>query len=72
MNPTLHANGYTFKPHELPMVAGSPATPDHPAKRKIAQRVPVKIQLDPNQQNAEKILAGMSVVVVVVGIETKE
>ncbi|HGO5855712.1 TPA: HlyD family secretion protein [Mannheimia haemolytica] len=36
---------------------------------KIAQRVPVKIQLDPNQQNAEKILAGMSVLV---GIETKE
>ena len=36
MNPTLHANGYTFKPHEMPMIAGSPATPDHPAKRKIA------------------------------------
>lgn len=33
---SLQSNGYTFKTHELPMVAGSPATPDHPTKRKIS------------------------------------
>lgn len=32
----LHSNGYTFKPHEMPMMIGSPASPDHPKKRRIA------------------------------------
>lgn len=32
---SLHANGYTFKKHELPMVSGSPATPEHMPKRKL-------------------------------------
>ena len=27
--------GYKFKPHELPFLPGSPATPDHPAVRKV-------------------------------------
>lgn len=31
----LQSNGYLFKPHELPMVAGSPATPDHAGKRRL-------------------------------------
>ncbi|MFA9500202.1 MFS transporter [Mannheimia sp. E30BD] len=32
---SLNSNGYTFKKHELPMVSGSPATPEHPSKRKL-------------------------------------
>ena len=28
------SGGYVFKPHERPILAGSPATPDHPAERK--------------------------------------
>jgi hypothetical protein len=26
---------YQFKPHEQPMMVGSPANPDHPARRKV-------------------------------------
>ena len=29
-------SGYRFKPHELPFLPGSPANPDHPARRRIA------------------------------------
>lgn len=32
---SLESNGYTFKPHEMPFMAGSPASPDHPTKRRI-------------------------------------
>ncbi len=32
-------SGYTFKPHEMPILPGSPANPDHPAGRKIAYLV---------------------------------
>ncbi|GAA4014016.1 MFS transporter [Sphingomonas swuensis] len=28
--------GYIFRPHELPLIPGSPATPDHPASRRLA------------------------------------
>ena len=28
--------GYRFKPHELPVMPGSPANPDHPLRRRIA------------------------------------
>ena len=28
--------GYRFKPHELPILPGSPANPDHPRRRRIA------------------------------------
>ncbi|MBU1538243.1 MAG: MFS transporter [Alphaproteobacteria bacterium] len=31
--------GYRFKPHELPILPGSPANPDHPTGRKIAYLV---------------------------------
>ncbi|VEG13455.1 MFS transporter [Moraxella cuniculi] len=31
----LQDNGYIFKPHELPMMAGSPATPDMSGKRRL-------------------------------------
>lgn len=31
-----HAADYEFKPHEMPIMPGSPANPDHPAPRKIA------------------------------------
>lgn len=33
---SLESNGYKFKPHEMPFMAGSPASPDHPLKRRIA------------------------------------
>lgn len=33
---TDNQGGYRFKPHELPILPGSPANPDHPAPRKIA------------------------------------
>ncbi|MBP3945878.1 MFS transporter [Psychrobacter sp. K31L] len=29
------SNEYQFKPHEQPMMVGSPANPDHPARRKV-------------------------------------
>lgn len=32
----LHDNGYVYKPHELPFMAGSPASPIHSGKRQIA------------------------------------
>lgn len=32
----LQDNGYIFKPHEQPFMAGSPASPEHTKKRKIA------------------------------------
>jgi len=32
----LQSGGYTFKPHEMPFMPGSPASPDHPQKRRIA------------------------------------
>ncbi|QLB20356.1 MFS transporter [Vespertiliibacter pulmonis] len=32
---SLESNGYTFKPHEMPFMAGSPASPDHPVRRRI-------------------------------------
>ncbi len=28
--------GYRFKPHEMPILPGSPANPDHPARRRVA------------------------------------
>lgn len=31
-----HSADYEFKPHEMPIMPGSPANPDHPAPRKIA------------------------------------
>ncbi|WP_439294287.1 MFS transporter [Lonepinella sp. BR2882] len=31
----LEHNNYIFKPHEMPMMGGSPATPEHPTSRKI-------------------------------------
>lgn len=31
--------GYAFKPHEMPILPGSPANPDHPTARKIAYLV---------------------------------
>jgi hypothetical protein len=30
------ADGYAFKPHEMPILPGSPANPDHPHRRKAA------------------------------------
>jgi len=30
------ADGYAFKPHEMPILPGSPANPDHPPRRKAA------------------------------------
>lgn len=30
------ADGYTFKPHEMPILPGSPANPDHPPRRRAA------------------------------------
>lgn len=32
---TLKHGNYTFKPHEMPMMAGAPASPDHPKKRRL-------------------------------------
>ena len=32
-------SGYAFKPHEMPILPGSPANPDHPTARKIAYLV---------------------------------
>ena len=29
------SNEYQFKPHEQPIMVGSPANPDHPARRKV-------------------------------------
>lgn len=31
-----HAAGYRFKPHEMPILPGSPANPDHPGARRAA------------------------------------
>ncbi|WP_137681330.1 MFS transporter [Aurantiacibacter suaedae] len=31
-----HVGGYRFKPHELPILPGSPANPDHPGARRAA------------------------------------
>ncbi|MBH1945043.1 MFS transporter [Erythrobacter sp. YJ-T3-07] len=31
-----HAVSYRFKPHEMPILPGSPANPDHPARRRAA------------------------------------
>ena len=33
---SLQSGNYTFKPHEMPMMAGTPASPDHPKKRRLA------------------------------------
>ncbi|MFB2539326.1 MULTISPECIES: MFS transporter [unclassified Acinetobacter] len=33
---SFQSNGYQFKPHEMPMMIGSPASPDHDKKRRIA------------------------------------
>lgn len=33
---TLYADGYQFKPHEQPIMLGSPASPEHPKSRRIA------------------------------------
>lgn len=33
---SLHDNGYIFKPHEHPLMAGSPSSPEHTKARKIA------------------------------------
>lgn len=30
------ADGYQFKPHEMPFMPGSPASPEHPQRRKVA------------------------------------
>ncbi len=49
----LHSNGYTFKPHEMPMMIGSPASPDHPKKRRIAYfLVGVLVSLAAGLQNS--------------------
>lgn len=32
----FESNGYVFKPHEMPIMEGSPASPDHPMQRRIA------------------------------------
>ena len=32
----LQSGGYTFKPHEMPFMPGSPASPEHPKKRRLA------------------------------------
>ncbi|GAA4010346.1 MFS transporter [Sphingomonas humi] len=32
-------SGYTFRAHELPLIPGSPATPDHPAGRRVVYLV---------------------------------
>ena len=32
----LQSGGYTFKPHEMPFMPGSPALPEHPKKRRLA------------------------------------
>src|SRR3546814_4967391 len=34
-DPAAPATGYVFKPHERPFMPGSPASPDHPVRRKI-------------------------------------
>ena len=31
-----HVDGYRFKPHEMPILPGSPANPDHPPTRRAA------------------------------------
>ena len=36
---SFKSNGYTFKPHEMPIMIGSPASPDHPKRRRIAYLV---------------------------------
>lgn len=33
---TFVSDGYHFKPHEQPIMSGSPASPDHPAARRVA------------------------------------
>lgn len=33
---TFASDGYVFKPHEQPIMAGSPASPDHPRTRRLA------------------------------------
>ncbi len=33
---TFQSNGYTFKPKEMPIMLGSPASPQHPPHRKLA------------------------------------
>ncbi len=33
------ADGYAFKPHEMPILPGSPANPDHPSRRRAAYLV---------------------------------
>ena len=35
VRPAHQGGDYVFKPHERPFLAGSPATPDHPARRKL-------------------------------------
>ena len=35
----LQSGGYTFKPHEMPFMPGSPASPDHPPQRRLAYLV---------------------------------
>lgn len=36
---SFESNGYQFKPHEMPIMAGSPASPEHHPKRRLAYLV---------------------------------
>ena len=36
---TLKHGNYAFKPHEMPIMAGTPASPDHPPRRRLAYLV---------------------------------
>ena len=35
----LQSGNYAFKPHEMPIMAGTPASPDHPPQRRLAYLV---------------------------------
>lgn len=35
----LQSGSYSFKPHEMPIMAGTPASPDHPPRRRLAYLV---------------------------------
>lgn len=36
---SLQSGSYSFKPHEMPIMAGTPASPDHPPRRRLAYLV---------------------------------
>ncbi|MFC2503207.1 MAG: hypothetical protein ACFN4D_04010 [Cardiobacterium sp.] len=48
----LQSGGYTFKPHEMPFMPGSPASPEHPKKRRLAYlAIGLLLALSPGFQN---------------------